>query len=152
MASDAATQPTLDLGVIGNCRTAALLDTGGRIVWWCFPRFDSDPVFSRLLAGEEEKGFCDVQLEGAVARDAAYIRNTAMIRTTIRDAAGNAPAETGIRIGITHECHIQSLQRALDVGIECAGDDVHRPASRQQVFARLTQDRTRRRNIGQQFP
>src|ERR1700741_1520255 len=90
MASDAAKQSTLDLGVIGNCRTAALLDTRGRIVWWCFPRFDSDPLFSRLLAGQEEKGFCDVHMEGAVAHHAAYIRNTALIRTTIREAAGNA--------------------------------------------------------------
>jgi GH15 family glucan-1,4-alpha-glucosidase len=90
MASDAAKAPPLDLGVIGNCRTAALLDTRGRIVWWCFPRFDSDPVFSRLLAGDEEKGFCDVCLEGAVAHEAAYLRNTAIIRTTIRDGAGNA--------------------------------------------------------------
>jgi GH15 family glucan-1,4-alpha-glucosidase len=90
MTSDPAKGPSLDLGVIGNCRTAALLDTSGRIVWWCFPRFDADPVFSRLLAGEEEKGFCDVHLEGAVAHEAAYLRNTALIRTTIRDGAGNA--------------------------------------------------------------
>src|SRR5215470_9969276 len=87
---DMAKGPALDLAVIGNCRTAALLDTRGRIVWWCFPRFDSDPVFSRLLAGNEEKGFCDVGLEGAVAHEAAYVRNTALIRTTIRDGAGNA--------------------------------------------------------------
>ncbi|HEY1244530.1 MAG TPA: glycoside hydrolase family 15 protein [Hyphomicrobiaceae bacterium] len=90
MAPDAAKAPPLDLGVIGNCRTAALLDTRGRLVWWCFPRFDSDPVFSRLLAGDEEKGFCDVHLEGAVAHEAAYLRNTAIIRTTVRDGAGNA--------------------------------------------------------------
>jgi GH15 family glucan-1,4-alpha-glucosidase len=90
MASDAAQGSPLDLGVIGNCRTAALLDTRGRIVWWCFPRFDSDPVFSRLLSGAKEKGFCDVHLEGAVAHEAAYLRNTAIIRTTIRDNAGNA--------------------------------------------------------------
>jgi GH15 family glucan-1,4-alpha-glucosidase len=90
MASDAAKAPPLDLGVIGNCRTAALLDTRGRLVWWCFPRFDSDPVFSRLLAGDEEKGFCDVCLEGAVAHEAAYLRNTAIVRTTVRDGAGNA--------------------------------------------------------------
>ena len=44
----------VDLAVIGNCRIAALTDTRGRIVWWCFPRFDSDPVFSRLLSGHEE--------------------------------------------------------------------------------------------------
>jgi GH15 family glucan-1,4-alpha-glucosidase len=91
MASDASKRASsLDLGVIGNCRTAALLDTGGRIVWWCFPRFDSDPVFSRLLAGEEEKGFCDVSLEAGVASEATYLRNTAIIRTTLTDKAGNA--------------------------------------------------------------
>jgi GH15 family glucan-1,4-alpha-glucosidase len=91
MASDSADKKsTLDLAAIGNCRTAALLDTTGRIVWWCFPRFDSDPVFSRLLAGSDEKGFCDVHLEGAVAHEAAYIRNTALVRTVIRDGAGNA--------------------------------------------------------------
>ena len=54
----------LDLAIIGNGRTAALLEPGSRIVWWCFPRFDSDPVFCRLLAGDEEKGFTDVVLEG----------------------------------------------------------------------------------------
>ena len=52
----------LDLALIGNCRIAALVDTSGRIVWWCFPRFDSNPVFSRLLSGDEEKGFADVVL------------------------------------------------------------------------------------------
>jgi GH15 family glucan-1,4-alpha-glucosidase len=81
---------TLDLGVFGNCRTAALVDTAGRIPWWCFPRFDSDPVFSRLLSGKEEKGFCDVILEGAVASEASYVRNTAIIETVLRDAHGNA--------------------------------------------------------------
>ena len=80
----------LDLAVIGNCRIAALTDTRGRILWWCFPRFDADPVFSRLLAGDEEKGFCDVVMDGAVAWEAAYLRNTAIVETTIRDASGNA--------------------------------------------------------------
>jgi hypothetical protein len=47
----------LDLAVIGNGRTAALLEPGSRLVWWCFPRFDSDPIFSRLLAGDEERDF-----------------------------------------------------------------------------------------------
>ena len=58
----------LDLALIGNCRIAALVNPTGRIVWWCFPRFDSDPVFSRLLAGDEEKGFCDVVLADMAKR------------------------------------------------------------------------------------
>ena len=43
------TEQNLDLAVIGNGRTAALLNPLSQIVWWCFPRFDGDPVFCRLL-------------------------------------------------------------------------------------------------------
>jgi hypothetical protein len=52
----------LDLAVIGNGRTAALVDPSSGIVWWCYP----DTIFSRLLAGGEEKGSCDVVLQGMV--------------------------------------------------------------------------------------
>lgn len=80
----------LELGLIGNCRVAALIDPRGRIVWWCYPHFDDDPVFSRLLAGDEEKGFCDCLLDGMVHHESRYLRNTAILSTTLRDAAGNA--------------------------------------------------------------
>jgi GH15 family glucan-1,4-alpha-glucosidase len=80
----------LDLAVIGNCRIAALVDRAARIPWWCYPRFDGDPLFSRLLSGDEEKGFCDVVMEGMVSCEAAYVRNTAIVATTMRDARGNA--------------------------------------------------------------
>jgi GH15 family glucan-1,4-alpha-glucosidase len=80
---------TLDLAVIGNGRTAALLDTRARLVWWCFPRFDGDPLFSRLLAGDEEKGFCDVVLEGFSESEAAYERNTAIVQTVLTSSDGS---------------------------------------------------------------
>src|SRR6476661_2312252 len=75
----------LDLAVIGNGRTAALLEPASRLVWWCYPRFDGDPVFSRLLAGDEEKGFCDVVLDGMVHFESDYQRNTAILSTTLTD-------------------------------------------------------------------
>jgi GH15 family glucan-1,4-alpha-glucosidase len=78
----------LDLALIGNCRVAALVDPCGRIVWWCFPRFDSNPVFSRLLAGDEEKGFCDVVLADFAKARTAYIRNTAILETELEDKNG----------------------------------------------------------------
>ena len=37
----------LDLAVIGNGRSAALLDPTARIVWWCYPRFDGDRRYHR---------------------------------------------------------------------------------------------------------
>jgi GH15 family glucan-1,4-alpha-glucosidase len=80
----------LDLAVIGNCRTAALVNPSSRIVWWCFPRFDSDPVFCRLLAGEVEKGFTDIVIEDLAETTSEYVRNTAIVETVLRDRHGGA--------------------------------------------------------------
>ena len=80
----------LDLAVIGNCRTAALVDTSARLVWWCFPRFDGDPVFSRLLAGSEEKGFSDVLLERMANVQSEYQRNTPIVSTVLTAQDGAA--------------------------------------------------------------
>ena len=78
----------LDLAVIGNGRTAALLEPSSRIVWWCLPRYDGDPVFCRLLAGKEEKGFTDVVLDGMVEIRSNYMRNTAIVVTELVDGNG----------------------------------------------------------------
>jgi GH15 family glucan-1,4-alpha-glucosidase len=78
----------LDLAVIGNGQTAALVDPSARIVWWCYPRFDSDPVFSRLLAGSEEKGFSDVVLDDMVDFTSKYERNTAIVSAVLTDSRG----------------------------------------------------------------
>jgi GH15 family glucan-1,4-alpha-glucosidase len=77
-----------DLAVIGNCRIAALVNAAGQLVWWCFPRFDGDPVFSRLVAGDEEKGFADVVLDRQVRAESQYDRNTAIVTTLLTDEDG----------------------------------------------------------------
>jgi GH15 family glucan-1,4-alpha-glucosidase len=76
----------LDLAAIGNGHTAALLEPSSRLVWWCFPRLDGDPVFSRLLAGGEEKGFCDVVLDGMADFASDYERNTAIVSTVLTNS------------------------------------------------------------------
>ena len=78
----------LDLAVIGNSCSAALIDRNARIVWWCFPYFDSDPIFSRLLADDEDKGFCEVTLADMVETDSRYQRNTAIVETILTDSHG----------------------------------------------------------------
>lgn len=82
----------LNVAPIGNGRVAALVDANARIVWWCFPRLDSDPVFSRLLTGDEEKGFCDVLIHGngETTSRSGYVRNTAIVETILEDGNGNA--------------------------------------------------------------
>ena len=84
----------VDLAVVGNGRVAALLNNRAQLVWWCFPRFDSDPVFSRLLAGDEEKGFCDVLLDRQAQASSQYERNTAIVTTILT-------AEDGAQVKIT---------------------------------------------------
>ncbi len=80
----------LDLAVIGNGQTAALLEPSSRIVWWCLPRLDGDPVFSRLMAGDEEKGYADVLLDDLADYQSDYERNTAVVSTTLSDKKGGA--------------------------------------------------------------
>jgi GH15 family glucan-1,4-alpha-glucosidase len=87
---DGAQSPDLEFAPIGNGRVAALVDAQARIVWWCFPRLDGDPVFCRLLSGGVEKGFCDVSLSGPQSATTRYLRNTAILETIIEDKAGNA--------------------------------------------------------------
>lgn len=78
----------LGYALVGNGRIAALIDPRGRIGWWCFPRFDADPVFSRLLSGEEEKGFSDVVLADAIDGSCTYLPNTPILVTVLTDARG----------------------------------------------------------------
>lgn len=44
----------LNYGIIGNCRSAALISETGSIDWLCLPQFDSSSVFANLL--DEKKG------------------------------------------------------------------------------------------------
>src|ERR1700728_441020 len=73
----------LDLAVIGNGRTAALVDPCSRLVWWCYPRFDGDPIFCRLLSRKEKKGSCGVLLDDMAEFQSEYIRNTSIVATVL---------------------------------------------------------------------
>lgn len=85
--------PSLDLALIGNCTVSALIDRHGDIVWCCMPRFDGEPVFHALLgapSGQPEDGRLAVALEGAVRSEQSYDQGTAIVRTRLYDAQGQA--------------------------------------------------------------
>lgn len=81
---------TLDLGLIGNSRTSALIDKQAAIVWWCYPDFDSDPLCCKLLNPDAEFGVVDIQFEGATVVGQEYERNSAIMVTRFADNAGNS--------------------------------------------------------------
>ena len=88
-------QTTLDLAPIGNCAASALIDRQGRFVWACAPRVDGDPVFGALLSGKDAgdadaRGVWAIDLEGSVDPQQDYERNTPVLRTVLRNAAGDA--------------------------------------------------------------
>ncbi len=83
----------LDLGVVGNCAFAALIDRRASVAWACMPRFDGDPLFAGLLEGgcpEDERSRFDVEIEGFDRSRQAYVENTPVLVTTLRDREGRA--------------------------------------------------------------
>ncbi|ADF52784.1 glycosyl hydrolase family protein [Zunongwangia profunda SM-A87] len=44
----------LDYGIIGNCKSCALVSKTGSLDWCCLPAFDSAAVFAKIL--DEQKG------------------------------------------------------------------------------------------------
>jgi GH15 family glucan-1,4-alpha-glucosidase len=81
----------LELGVVGNCAFGALINSNGRVVWCCLPRFDSDPVFHSLLgapAKAQGAGEFAIELEDLKHSEQSYEPNTALLRTRLEGAGG----------------------------------------------------------------
>jgi GH15 family glucan-1,4-alpha-glucosidase len=85
---------SLELGLIGNCQIALLIDARGRYVWGSFPRMDSDPPFCALLDnGDTEsrrRGVLEVEMLDLASSAQSYVENTPILTTTLRDEHGNA--------------------------------------------------------------
>lgn len=80
---------SLDLGVIGNGSFGALVDRQARVVWSCLPAFDGDPAFCALLSPRDhDGGDLAIELEDQVGSEQAYVTNTAILRTVLRDRHG----------------------------------------------------------------
>jgi GH15 family glucan-1,4-alpha-glucosidase len=87
--------PIGSYGLVGDTRTAALVSSEGSIDWLCFPRFDSGPVFGRLVAGERGGSF-QVSVEGRLATDRRYLDGSSVLETTWRTDAGAATLMDGM--------------------------------------------------------
>lgn len=70
-------------GIIGNCKTAALVHENGSLDWCCMPSFDSSSIFARLL--DPSGGFFHVRLEGAATIKQSYLPQTNILQTEFCD-------------------------------------------------------------------
>src|SRR5579864_2607094 len=84
---------SLDLAIIGNGTTSALVDRTAEIVWACVPRFDGDPLFCTLLRhppSEDDSGVFAIDLMGAVRHEQEYLTNTPILVTRAYSGDGSA--------------------------------------------------------------
>ena len=74
-------KPNLNYGIVGNCRSAALINYDASIDWCCLPNFDSPSVFANILddeTGGHFKIFCDKNYNITQK----YSENTCILITT----------------------------------------------------------------------
>jgi GH15 family glucan-1,4-alpha-glucosidase len=71
-------------GMIGNCQISALISTNGNIGWCCFPKPDSEPLFSEILdikGGKFQIAYPNDTIEG----NQYYLENTNVLITELND-------------------------------------------------------------------
>lgn len=79
-----ATQKNLDYGIIGNCRSAALINKNGSIDWCCLPQFDSPSVFAKIL-DDQKGGSFNISTPTKFSSTQNYIEDTCILKTTYKN-------------------------------------------------------------------
>ena len=77
----------LNYGIIGNCRSAALISETGSIDWCCLPEFGSSSVFAKIL-DEKKGGSFEIITTPDYSIKQAYIPKTNILKTTFRSSEG----------------------------------------------------------------
>ncbi len=70
----------LDYGIIGNCKTAALISKTGSIDWCCLPDFDSSSFFAKIL-DEKKGGYFAIEPVGNYSISQKYLEKTNILIT-----------------------------------------------------------------------
>jgi GH15 family glucan-1,4-alpha-glucosidase len=82
--------PIESYGMIGDCKTAALVGLDGSIDWLCWPRFDSDACFARLLGGQSNGFWLITPYQEIKSTSRRYRPDTVILETTFETETGKA--------------------------------------------------------------
>jgi alpha,alpha-trehalase len=77
----------LNYGVIGNCRSAALISDKGSIDWFCLPDFDSPSVFAKIL-DKEKGGYFGFKVDDSYTITQKYFYRTNVLCTEFSSNKG----------------------------------------------------------------
>jgi GH15 family glucan-1,4-alpha-glucosidase len=74
----------LDFGIIGNCKSAALISKTGSLEWCCLPNFASSAVFAKLL-DEKKGGSFEIIVDDSYKITQEYLWETNILNTEFSD-------------------------------------------------------------------
>lgn len=76
-----------DYGLIGDCRTAALVSNQGSLDWLCLPDFDSDAIFCKIL-DSDKGGYFSIAPVGNYLSSQIYKDKTNILKTDFFNYSG----------------------------------------------------------------
>jgi GH15 family glucan-1,4-alpha-glucosidase len=79
--------PISSYGLIGDCRSAALVGADGSIDWLCLPRFDDASLFGRILDARRG-GYWQIRPEGRHVAKQQYRDRSNLLRTVYSMSSG----------------------------------------------------------------
>jgi GH15 family glucan-1,4-alpha-glucosidase len=139
-----------DYGIIGNCRSCALVSKTGSIDFACLPNFDSSAFLLNLL-DEEKGGFFKLSPVGYYQTHQQYVENTNVLETIFFNHKGrvvlqdlmpvgknNLPKEYGSKIIrlIKAVRGSHKIEINLKITPEFASEKINISKSKEQVFIR----------------
>ncbi|WP_328297307.1 DUF5911 domain-containing protein [Streptomyces sp. NBC_00435] len=97
-------RPIGDYAMLSDCRSAALVSSGGSVDWLCFPRFDGPAVFARLL--DQDAGHWSIRPAGTPGQvSRRYLPDTLVMETTFRTPTGTAVLVDALALGRRERGH-----------------------------------------------
>ncbi|MBU78820.1 MAG: glycoside hydrolase [Flavobacteriales bacterium] len=75
----------LNFGIIGNCKSSALINEDSSIDWSCLPEFDSPSVFCKIL-DEKIGGSFKIDCDSSYLIDQKYMEKTCILITTFKNS------------------------------------------------------------------
>ena len=74
----------LNYGIIGNCKSSALINADSSIDWCCLPQFDSSAIFCKII-DEKIGGSFKIEVDKSYTITQHYLNNTAILKTNFRN-------------------------------------------------------------------
>jgi len=112
-----------DYALLGNCKTAALVDKDGSLDWLCFPRFDSPACFAALLGNQDNGRWLMTPREAVRQRSRGYRAGTLILETTFETANGRAMLIDFMPMGSEHSSVVRivaGLEGQVDFEMDLA--------------------------------